>query len=470
VLASSIFVFAHPFYVQYPTAGRAATPVLFLVLLGVVATDERLNPPKASLLSLVFAIGVITTHYGTAYYVFAAVIITTVLGLMYRILGSWAFGQEEQSAARVISELIPPRVDRTRINEHTSVFVWSFALFYSVASIAWYMYTAEGAKFKLLPSHISRVIGQLVQGTLFAGGSTQRIQRSYGGEAITLSKTFYIILAVLIMLGLIVAHYERFQSEPEPTADNSFLALSTGLFGLFGITILFQTWGGGRPLMITFSFTALFAVLGFLWMSERVAAAFDRLVVQNTVQIGNQPAKCGFALLIVVFFLLNSGVASAIALDGRAPNNVPLHPQVDDSKNPSVRSNAFRVVDTQTHVWINDHHPQTKDAWGKVYADTIGSGQTDWYRPRIEMLSAGHSAYYERWKPRGDLVELATNESRPGYVLQMGHNTELRTLAIGNSRQVPLKRVQSPLSNRGKIYTTGDTDIYFGNETVATDS
>jgi uncharacterized membrane protein len=470
LLGSSIFVFAHPFYLQYPTAGRAATPVLFLVLLGMVATDERLDLLETSFLSLLFATGIITTHYGTAYYVLAAVVIATILGLSYQSIDSWVSNKERKSAARLVSDVVRSQDVLDCADGRTSAFSWTFLLFYGAVAIAWYMYSVEGAKFKLLPNHASRVLNQLVQGTIFVGGSTQRIQRSYGGEAISMSKTLYILLAVLIMLGLMVAHYKRFWSETKPDIDDSFLALSTGLFGLFSITVLFQTWGGGRPLMIAFSFTALFAVLGFLWVNDRVISVFDHCLSSDTVPISNRTAKSGFALLLIVFFLLNSGVASAVALDGRAPSNVPLHPEIDNSTNPSVRSDGFRVVDTQTHVWINNHHTRTRDDWGKVYADTTGSGQTDWYRPRIEMLSDGHSAYYEWWKPRGELHELAANRSRPGYVLLMGHNTEMRTLTIGNSEQIPLKRVRPALSTRSRIYTTGDTNIYFGNETSVQDS
>ena len=39
-LGAALFMFVHPFYLQYPTAGRAATPVLFLALFGVALSNE----------------------------------------------------------------------------------------------------------------------------------------------------------------------------------------------------------------------------------------------------------------------------------------------------------------------------------------------------------------------------------------------------------------------------------------------
>jgi len=464
LLASSIFVFAHPFYLQYPTAGRAAMPVLFLVMLSIVVANKNIDTFESRLLNLIFATGIVTTHYGTAYYVLAAVLIATVLRVVYDILDELLAEGEKLLTTDRISRNTPSLDELSETRRRNAVFSLTFSLFYGVAVIWWYMYTVGGAKFKLFPNHSIRILRQFTEGTLFVGGTTERIQRSYGGEAVSISKNIYILLAVLTLLGLLVAHYRNIWQPSDFSINRTFLSFSTGLFGLFGLTVIFQTWGGGRPMMVAFSFTSLFAVVGFFWVSGLVSKMLGYIGVSKRFS-KTRPAKFIFATLLVVFLLLNTGVASAILLDGRAPSNVPLHSQVENSPNPSVRSDAFRTVDTHTHVWINDNHPRTNSDWGKVHADAIGSGQTDWYRPRIELQSVGHNAYYEWWKPRFDLYELAGDRSPSGYILLMGHNTALNTISVGNSEEISLDQIRPGLSNMSRIYSTGDTSIYFGNET-----
>lgn len=463
-VAVMLFIFAHPFYLQYPTVGRATMPVLFLVLIGVIVTDRTIETVPSSLLLLLFATGVVTTHYGTAYYVMATLLGGMALSWCYRVLDKYGPVNESGDCAPGTDSLVEMLQGSVMISRKLgNKLSVSFGLYYSTAAIAWYLFTVEGAKFALFPQHSYKILDQFFRGALFIGGSTQRLQRTYGGEAIELSKGLYVGFIVLIGIGILLQHYRRFLTEGDISFDDEYLAVASVLFGLFGITAIFRTWGGGRPLMITLSFTAVFGVSGISWCVTRV----HEVVGQGNPVLGSldgplsgrKLGRAVFAVLLAVFFLLNTGTASVVLLDGRAPNNVPLHPQIDESENPDVRSSLYRITDVEAHVWINEKNPSSPNVAGKVYGDELAHGQVDWYRPAIELRTEGHSAYYDIQKPRGNIVGFK-NASQPGYVLLLGHNLRMQLLVTAEG-VVSLRRISTPLSNSNLVYNSGNSHVYF---------
>lgn len=457
VLGAALFIVAHPFYVQYPQAGRAATPVLFLALLGVVISDASLRkqPVSSSVLALLFATGIAVSHYGTAYFVMFALIgaflLVMILAVVDQYVGS--VGGELSSDVRVdggnpLARMYPEDLDLSR-----TILSKAFVTWYASVAIAWYLFLAGGQRFKVLPNHMYRSLDQLLSGEYFTGRTAARVQRDYGSSVIDLSRRVYFVVAVLTAIGIAYVYYDRFLGDGRAVVDDVYLAIATMLLGLFGATFIVRNWGGGRPMMIAFSFVAVFAVIGILVLTgvlSGVVRRDDATGVRMHLIDTNSTGRSGvaiFALLIAVLFVLNSGVAGAIGAGGQAPSNAPLQEE------------SHYFTDIATHTWMVDNHDGPS-----VYGDLTANGQTDWYRPQI-VTNTEPTADYGAWKPRGRLAEsvergtVLSDDPGYGYVLLLGHNLEEETTGYREESISP-EELEPDAEDHHKVYTTGESEIY----------
>jgi len=456
LLVGALFAFAHPFYLQFPPGGRAGTPVVFLGLLALVLTDDRSDPQAKQLLALLFALGVVVSHYGTSYLLLFALLGASALVIVYPIVDDVIaavrvrFFDRSTDAEGEESPGIRHPIGRGRYS--SGILTYSFVSFYLVADLAWYLYLDAGEKFHLLPNHIVRTVQTLLVGQTFSGQTANRLRKDYGGLSITMSKWLYMAIGLLMVAGLATIYYRRFLTEEGTAIDDEHVALATVFLGVFSMTILVPSWGGGRPMMITFVFTTLYAVIGATVLFDGVAATVsDRLTGFRRVLEGDEHALSprAFACLLLVLFLLNSGVLAVTALGGSAPSNVP-----------SQSGTSYQEMDVATHAWFIDHREQV----GGVYGDNIVHGQTDWLNPQIAYRAEGAESYGS-YKPRGgqEMLRLAEPGVPSGYVVLLSHNVVGGTLRAEGSPA--LRTIRSDLSNRNIVYTSGYSQIYFANGT-----
>jgi uncharacterized membrane protein len=469
-LGASLFAFCHPFYYQYPTAGRAATPVIFLVLFAVVLSNERLAAGSRAVLGLGFLLGVVVTHYGTSYYVavafIAAILIVYSLRVFDDLIGS-RFGRADPAPDGGTVE-VGPTEDISR----STLFSLGTVFFFITAALGWYLYTRGGWKFDLLPSHASENIATLLSEQTEQGRTTARVTERYSSTSIEFSKYIYVMTAMMTALGFVVVYYGRLVRE-ECSFDDSYLALSTALFGIFGTTTILHNWGGGRPMMITFSFTTVFAVVGGVWLADGIGRGWTAVTsrlpastdlsegIPGRTPDGRSVGLQVIAAVLFVFFLLNAGVAAATVFQGElAPSNVPAQSSLVESRSPQSQVTVHRGTDVMTHIWV----VQYLDEDYNVYGDTFAARQYDWFRPDIAARTpAIGGGYTPATKPEVLDVERQQAGTQPGYILVMGHNLELGAAWPGKfSSAVPLANVS--LDRRNVVYTTGESRVYFYSE------
>lgn len=439
-LGASVFVFAHPFFRQYPTGGRAATPVLFLALFGLAISDRDSPLVVVSALSLLFVLGIVVSHYGTSYYVMAA------FGVALFVLAALVRVDElvtKATVGRLFESLSELRLRATRTGRR---FTLNLVVFYSVATFTWYMYMNGGRKFDLLPKHAKESYLGLIGGSTFSGRTAARLQKNYGTASIQYSKYLYFVLGLLIALGLLVVLYRRLSDE-EAGFDDHYCALAVAALGIFATTIMVRNWGGGRPMMITYVFTTIFAVVGLTGVEVH---ALGR----------EREALRAFGVLLTLLFVLNSGVAAAIALGGFAPSNVPNQSGLEETDSPRAQSMVYKETDIATHVWMVRHHERLT-----VYGDTFANRQTDWYRPNIMAGMKEKRAGWEsiEGKPLG-LSKLSKPGIESGYILLLGHNLALNGTWKHQYGPRSATLGELELSKRSKLYTTGESAVYYHNE------
>jgi uncharacterized membrane protein len=468
-LGAALFMFVHPFYYQYPTAGRAATPVLFLALFGVALSNEGMPSGSRAFLAVSFLTGVVVTHYATSYYVAAAFCGALILMYLLWFVDDLAGKRIRRTAAA--SDGGATAIRRTVATRRSTLFSISTVLFFMSTALGWYLYTRGGWKFDLLPKHVYQNLLTLVTGSTETGRTAARVQESYTSTSIQISKYIYITVAVLIMVGILFVYYRRIVLD-DRSFDDYYLSIAASLFGIFGSTLILRNWGGGRPMMITFSFTTVFAALGAVWVTNRIGRA-STVVARHLLPIENMMEEFKrripddqfsgtfvFAVLLMVFLLLNTGVVAAVTSGGLAPSNVPAQSNLATNQAPQSQVTVHRETDIVTHVWLVGH----LDSEHAVYGDTYAARQFDWYRPdvaaRTESLGGG---YTSETKPEVFDPERQRTGTQPGYVLIVGHNLELGAVWEGKSSSPePLENLS--INRRNHIYTNGESHIYFYSE------
>jgi len=466
-LGAALFVFCHPFYLQYPTAGRAATPVLFLVLFGVALSNEGLPSGSRAALAALFLLGVVVSHYGTSYYVIMAFLFAIVLMYALRTFDRFVGTR----LGRTVAEPDGGTADLSlveRLRRKDIFSVWTVFFFIS-ATMGWYLYARSGWKFEILPKFFRENLLNLFVGEIETGRTTARVTKSFISGSLAIARNIYILLAVLTLLGLAVMFYRRTVGGTK-SLDDSYLAIAAALFGIFGMTTILQNWGGGRPMMITFSFTTVFAVVGAIWVVEstgRVSAILKRYLPWSTDESGEAPGrvpqweslgKAAFAAMLAIFLLLNTGVAAVTVFgDERAPSTVPLQSTLEDSQGAESQVTVHRDTDILTHIWTIQHFDEDY----QVHGDTFGARQFDWYRPDIAARTpAIGGGYTQETKPEVFEFDRQRAGTQPGYILAMGHNVELD--AFWPSRFEPgVPASDISIERRNRVYTNGESHVYF---------
>ncbi|MGM0718329.1 MAG: hypothetical protein ACQET5_14430 [Halobacteriota archaeon] len=271
-----------------------------------------------------------------------------------------------------------------------------------------------------------------------------------------------------MMIGILFVYYRRIVFD-DRSFDDYYVSIAASLFGIFGSTLILRNWGGGRPMMITFSFTTVFAVLGAVWVTDnvsRISAAVARYLQRETNRQGALKERISdvqlsgtsvFAVLLTVFLLLNTGVVAAVVGGGMAPSNVPAQADLLTSESPDSQVTAHRETDIVTHVWLVTH----LDDEHAVYGDTFAARQFDWYRPdiaaRTETIGGG---YTSATKPEVFDVRRQGAGTQPGYILIVGHNLELGAVWEGKlTGAEPIGNLS--VDRRNHIYSNGESHIYF---------
>ncbi|NHN46522.1 DUF2206 domain-containing protein [Halostella sp. JP-L12] len=477
-LGAVLFIFAHPFYYQYPSTPRASMPVFFFVLIGLAMSESEFSVFQRRGLAFPFAYGLIVSHYGTSYYVMFAIVGAFVLLISNDVIsvGIHRLHQVE----RRITDGGQPADGAEESNHADSTFErWGgiltpqFVMAYVVAVLGWYLYTGDGTKFELLKQRLVKIYSDLIGETSGHGSTMTRMTVDYGAESIVLSKYLYVLIGFLTGAGLTVVYARHVFDFEDTEFDKGYLALGTLVFVLFGGTVIFSgQWGGGRPMMVVLAFDAVFVVVAVVTMGKLLRSSILRV----TEQVGWHPSvvsdleavsrrQCtALAVLLAVFLLVNSGVMAAVVLGGYAPSTVPLAGDTTKEDYPSHRVGTFVETDIQAHAWTADH----MDRQLQMYSDRVVYQQaTDWYNGETAARST-RGPY--RFKPKYDLENVADSSSDPGYILLGGHNVVSGIVWETHLEQRPLADYELETEQRNKVYTSGQATLYHSNESHENDT
>jgi septum site-determining protein MinD len=466
--SACLFMFSFPFYVLYPSAGRVATPVFFLALVGLVVSDPDVSRLRKRLLAMVFGMGLAVSHYGTAYVgmvAFAVALVTYAAFDVIDTLRSPVLNREWR--AMLDFDAIASSV-RERRPDFLSL---PLVLFYGVFVVEWYFYTSGGNKFAILPRKILSVVNRFFEASA-TGTAAGAVSKDYGSASIAMSRRLYIVVGALMGAGIAATALARIVREDGVDVDDEFLALGVGFMSMLGTSFFVVGFNVARIMMIVFTFTAIYIVPGagsivegVLMVRRAVERALEsdyRGSVRRLVTVNFDRAlktarveTSAVSVLLCVFLLLNSGVVTVFVTHDYAPSNIVTQQQLEKSEEVQVQLKAKGCVkcDIASHVWLFNHRNRSNYAYG----DFMAWAQVDFYRGPI----AAELSYFPKKTTYRDTWDATNGTEGQALILLLDHNTDTGVMLIESKYYWKNLTYLSPvLSPSHRVYSTGETVIY----------
>ena len=471
LIGTCLFMFSFPFYSLYPIGGRVSTPVFFLALIALAVSDDVPLTDFRRGLVLVFGAGVAVSHYGTAWVVMYALVISALLLLAIRVADNHWPGRESIDESKPTPELTDGGTAPAHLEVadefKNQLLRPPFVAFYSASAMAWYLYTGNGGKFRTLPNHIINGMYEVLYGNPATGAATRSVTKDYGSTSIALSRQLYLLFGALMGIGILYVALKRVVRN-ERLVEDEFLALGAGFLAILGTAFLpFSTgFNTARVMMIVFVFTAPFMTFGADAIVEAFASAgsavsgrlsripslsirFDDFALPR-----DRAVAVGLSSLLAVFLLLNTGVAAELVIKDHAPTNSVSEQRLLNSDDPIERSRASECLgcQIQTHVWIIEHK---RPDW-TAYGDFQVAGQIDYFRGEItaQLGSVPSQPYANIWDVRN-----GTEES--SYLIFRPYNTGTGGVVVtGKYDWREFNQSKDVVRDANRIYTAGGSNIY----------
>lgn len=450
LISACLFAFAYPFYVLYPTAGRAATPVIFIALLGVAYSDDTLPDIVQRLFVLLFGIGVATTHYGTAYVVMLSLIVGAMAFATLRFFVKLDMPSRVPGLGSVRADGGSMYLSEGRAIKTPVLLRPGYIAFYTAFALSWYLLTANSVKFVILPKKVVAAI----QGILYVeatGSAVSSYQQNYVAVAIVVAQYFYILFGLLMIVGVGMAVL-RLVLTHEESVDTGYLAVAIGFFSMFVGSALpsGNAFAVARVMMIIFTFAIPFVVVGAREIGGSLDWLFGRVSDTSFPWSLGHLSRASIAVVVAVFLLLNSGAVSETLTNDVAPSNRISEERLLDSDNPDLRlrATACTQCNVQQHVWVGSQVPGN----GTVFVDTETDNQRDYYRGTLARQGALGLRY-------AAIQYNQTDVPTGTYLLVQDRNQDLGGFAIGYKYWFYEKNMTT-YTNGNKLYSTGYGAVY----------
>ncbi len=284
-LSSLFFMFSFSFYVELLQLGKQMIAMLFLSLLMLLMVDKQMNNTRRAMLSIIFVLSLIVSHYGTSYIFLISLCFVYLLMLL---------GKKSN-----------------KITDTAAIATHNFVALSIVFVLAWYMYTAGSSAF-VTPVKIANHIVSSISTELFTptemSGMYYLVRHLSPSEEIL--RILYIISIFLIIVGLSDALYQKFWKRGEKVfrMQDEFLIFSLAFMGwlISGIVLPSLTGVGSigfsRVYFISSAFLAPFCIVGGIKIERILKCIFRK-------DINNSDAKV-ISIFLMIFFLFNCSFVS----------------------------------------------------------------------------------------------------------------------------------------------------------------
>jgi len=410
-LSCFFFMSLHTFFLILSRMTRVGIAELFLALFALSITNKNISGAKKSLLSIIFALSIVVSHYGTSYLFMFAFIASVLLLVLFRKFLAFPVIKEKVS--------ISP----------------TFSILYVVSLLVWYMYISASSSFETLVKFLNHVVSEM--SAMFSP------ETSYSVYALTkdwpfsveVSRNLIIIAYIFITVGVIDLIWNIFKRK-EIKVHAEFAALSIVFLGI-ALAIFFpiKEFNPARILHLSQVFLAPFLVTGFL----KIHRNFRKM--QNK-------AYLILATFLIILFLFNIGFVSEVLIKGDdfSPNILISKPRASDINDAQFISVFYDFYYTEQDVssakWLSKLREELK-----IYTDKPGIF--------FNLIAPpGISESYVRITNKTHIED--------GYIFLRAHNI-FRDVVITQTYPPKMENINEllSLSASNKIYTNGGSEIYY---------
>jgi uncharacterized membrane protein len=413
-LSVFFFISIFTFFGEMNQLARQQIAEFFLVLVILLITNKSINKIKKSLLTIIFAISIIVSHYGLSY-----IFMLSLVGVYFLIIiGNKLKYRSFMSKFKTI-------IPKNSINP-------SFVFLFIIFAIAWYMYISDSSIFNNVIRIGNQIIGSIYTDFLNPDASQ--------GAAILLTnvstpireipKNLNFIFQFFILFGLISTFFKL-----QKTKFN----IEFFLFSLLNLIILIlsiilpffaSALNITRIYHISLLFLSPFSIIGGLEFFKIIAKKFNmpktKRVYANSLKI--------LSIMLVVLFLFYTGFIYEIT--NESPTSISLskidYPLFHDSEfHSSAWLNNVEVGNT---IYADEYRKLLFSRFGK--GNAVSFKENFWINPDSYIFFGKHNIIKNQI-----LIPISSNSfSNRTYV-------EFYTL----------------IENKNKIYDNNNSEIYYKN-------
>ena len=333
---SVLFFMSFPiFYKQFPYLMRQEIAEFFLVLLLLLMVSKKMNLMKRSALFIIFAFGLVTSHYGTSYIFMFCVIFLSIFLFLIDNLPINAIRQSLHSKFKIFlkNNVIHQRTSNP-IHKGDRTLTTTIVVLYIVFILTWYMYVSSSSAFNTIINIGDHVYSSLYTDFLNPAARESNVLSAIGmgPELKTLLQSinrfifhtteFFILVGVIALIG---GKFEKLKDYKE----YCFIAIASMIIILASIVL--PRFSGNlhmdRLYHVTLIFLSPFFVLGgqfFISCILKLNHSLRYLRHANKVNLirnhcNDATNKCikyiniPIIIVLILYFLFNSGFVFVIA-------------------------------------------------------------------------------------------------------------------------------------------------------------
>lgn len=404
-LSCFFFMGMYEFYTWAGLTMKTVTVGLFLTLFLLLIVDNKIKKQIKKLFLIIFALSLAVSHYGTSYIFMFCIAGSLIILLLNKNLKN--------------AEIIRPMF---------------FVLYVSFA-ISWYLYTAGGRWFNGMIKLGEHILESILTGYILPEKSyaSEVLFREYSFSlSLQMLKILLALFAVFMVVGIISYLYKKDELE---NFNKEYVALSVTFVFVGSTVFIGHASSAATPdriyHLISFCL-APFSILGGVFVVRAVTklSKFLRIIkVRNPLKV--------LSILLIVFFLFNSGLASVVLRDFPG---APVYISKD------------RI--------LKEGNPTEKEYLRWVYATDYDMDAANWFaKNRDTKLSvifdktSGNKLFYF------NVTSKRSSEVSGSYIF-FGHFNVENELFSQGGRIFSIKEIFPTLDNYSKIFSNGRCVIF----------
>ena len=486
-MAVFFFISFNTFYIELLSLTREMTAELFLIVILLLLFERKFKPSLILLMSL-FSMGLVFSHYSTAYFFIAALIVVTlILGFLNLTNFNVSWNKIDFKGDKKLLYILPfitvftalfsylwysSTSQGLAINSILDVSIYIYQDFYDAVNLTiqnvglipgtfiYILIAAIIIVFLLIIFYLANIaLKRLVIVEHRLAGTLEIMVKKYLNNKIITIISVVVLLVLLIFLGgyktwivsvlryfnffvvylsimgLLLVFFKIYQRR----FQNTFLA-----FGIFGMIMLIggylvpsfeSSFNISRIYELSFLFLSPLCVIGGIKVSESFYQTLTRK------KISGEGALKIFSVFLLVFMLFNTGFISVLA-----GQSIPMH-----LSNQDRLSDYYPLFDYEEFTgaqWLTVNNVSSN-----IYADVYGKFIFYRFTANINNISANNG------------ISEFTNYTSPNtYMYLRKLNTENGYL-VGYTSRSDRNRIYADLSStansKNRIFDDGNSRVYY---------